>query len=73
MGLGLQGHLKALAKTDLYSYLCLDHEATQIGIMLGMAASKRATMEQVLFKHRKHRSVQLEESDGGKGLAAFKV
>lgn len=22
MGLGLQGHLKALAKTDLYSYLC---------------------------------------------------
>lgn len=46
MGLGLQGHLKALAKTDLYSYLCQDHEATQIGIMLGMSASKRSTMEQ---------------------------
>jgi anaphase-promoting complex subunit 1 len=22
MGLGLQGHLKALAKTDIYTYLC---------------------------------------------------
>jgi hypothetical protein len=26
---------QALAKTDLYSYLCQDHEPTQIGIMLG--------------------------------------
>ena len=50
MGLGLQGHLKALANTDLYSYLCLDHEATQIGIMLGMAVSKRATMDEAVFK-----------------------
>jgi anaphase-promoting complex subunit 1 len=50
MGLGLQGHLKALAKTDLYSYLCQDHEATQIGIMLGMAVSKRGTMDDAVFK-----------------------
>ena len=50
MGLGLQGHLKALAKTDLYSYLCLDHEATQIGIMLGMAVSKRGTLDEGVFK-----------------------
>ncbi|KAJ1475245.1 hypothetical protein T484DRAFT_3643923, partial [Baffinella frigidus] len=50
MGLGLQGHLKALAKTDLYSYLCQDHEATQIGIMLGMAASRRGTLDESVFK-----------------------
>ncbi|EKX35535.1 hypothetical protein GUITHDRAFT_118345 [Guillardia theta CCMP2712] len=50
MGLGLQGHLKALAKPDLYNYLCQDHEATQIGIMLGMAASKRSTMDEAVFR-----------------------
>jgi len=50
MGLGLQGHLKALAKTDLYSYLCQDHEPTQIGIMLGMAVSKRGSLDEAVFK-----------------------
>lgn len=35
------GHLNCLAATDLYRYLSQEHDATIIGVLLGMAASKR--------------------------------
>eukprot|EP00887_Chlorella_sp_A99_P005912 scaffold29.g5912.t1 len=51
MALGLAGHLSCLAATDLYRYLaqarlcwCVwvwEHDATIIGVLLGMAAAKR--------------------------------
>ena len=41
----LQGHLSALAVTDLYDYLTQGHDPTTVGIFLGMAASKRGTAD----------------------------
>ena len=35
------GHLSCLAATDLYRYLSQEHDATIIGVLLGMAAAKR--------------------------------
>ena len=37
------GHLSCLAATDLYRYLSQEHDATIIGVLLGMAAAKRYT------------------------------
>ncbi|EFN54660.1 hypothetical protein CHLNCDRAFT_9822, partial [Chlorella variabilis] len=55
MALGLTGHLSCLAATDLYRYLAQEHDATIIGVLLGMAASKRgsqdATISKTLFLH----------------------
>ena len=41
LGLGLTGQLSCLAMTDLYRYLSQEHEATLVGVLLGMSASKR--------------------------------
>ena len=74
MSLGLQGHLRVLAATDVYRYLsqvgnqwyrlissglnlfvdsCFsfqEHEATTVGILLGMAAAYRGTMDPAISK-----------------------
>ena len=36
MGLGLQGHLLALANTDLYRYMSQGHDVTMMAVLLGM-------------------------------------
>ena len=55
MGLFLAGHLSCLSATDLYRYLSQEHEATTIGVLLGMAAAKRcsadAAISKMLFLH----------------------
>ena len=43
MALGLNGHLSGLTATDLYRYLAQEHEATTVGTLLGVAASKLGT------------------------------
>ncbi|KAI5082089.1 hypothetical protein GOP47_0001832 [Adiantum capillus-veneris] len=50
MSLGLQGHLRVLSATDVYRYLSQEHEATTVGILLGMAAAHRGTMDPALSK-----------------------
>ncbi|KAK9819157.1 hypothetical protein WJX81_007920 [Elliptochloris bilobata] len=50
MGLGLTGHLACLSSTDLYRYLSQEHDATTIGVLLGMAAAKRATLDATISK-----------------------
>lgn len=45
MALGLQGHLSQLAVTDIFRYLSYRHSATTVGVLLGMAAAKRGTMD----------------------------
>lgn len=50
MALGLQGHLSALAPSDFYWYLSQNHEATTVGVLLGMAATKRGTMDTTVSK-----------------------
>ncbi|KAL0039031.1 hypothetical protein WJX77_005730 [Trebouxia sp. C0004] len=50
MGLGLAGHLSCLSATDLYRYLSQEHDATTVGVLLGMAASKRGTLDPVISK-----------------------
>ncbi|MCO5580419.1 hypothetical protein L7F22_034285 [Adiantum nelumboides] len=50
MSLGLQGHLRVLAATDVYRYLSQEHEATTVGILLGMAAAYRGTMDPAISK-----------------------
>ena len=51
----LAGHLSCLSATDLYRYLSQEHEATTIGVLLGMAAAKRcsadAAISKMLFLH----------------------
>ena len=43
MAFGLNGHLSSLTATDLYRYLAQEHEATTVGTLLGVAASKLGT------------------------------
>lgn len=50
MALGLHGHLRVLARSDVYEYLTQTHEATMIGTMLGLAASHRGTMHPTISK-----------------------
>ena len=45
MSLGLNGHLSGLTATDLYRYLAQEHEATTIGTLLGVSASKIGTAD----------------------------
>jgi anaphase-promoting complex subunit 1 len=56
------GHLDRLATPDLYRYLSFEHDATRIGLLLGMAAAKRASMDPrtstSLFMHVPNRHPQ---------------
>ncbi|XP_033629947.1 anaphase-promoting complex subunit 1-like [Asterias rubens] len=45
MALGLNGHLSSLATLKVHDYLCRGHEMTSVGLLLGLAAAKRGTMD----------------------------
>ncbi|XP_076035625.1 anaphase promoting complex subunit 1 isoform X2 [Oratosquilla oratoria] len=45
MALGLTGHLRNLATVNMHDYLTRGHEMTCVGLLLGIAASKRGTMD----------------------------
>lgn len=40
LGLGLLGYLDTFSPTDIFQYLKQNHEATSVGILLGIAASR---------------------------------
>ncbi|XP_024938958.1 anaphase-promoting complex subunit 1 isoform X2 [Cephus cinctus] len=50
MALGLNGHLKNLAPFNLYEYLVECHEVTSVGLLLGLSATHRATMDVAMTK-----------------------
>ena len=50
MGLGLHGHLSALTITKVFEHLSVSNEMVSIGIVLGMASSKRGTMDASVAK-----------------------
>lgn len=45
LGLGLNGHLKSLEEWNIYNYLGPKHLFTSIGLLLGMSASLKRTMD----------------------------
>jgi anaphase-promoting complex subunit 1 len=45
LGLGLNGHLKQLEEWHIYNYLGPKHEHTSIGLLIGIAASLKGTMD----------------------------
>lgn len=49
------GHLNCLSATDLYRYLSQEHEATTLGLLLGMGAARAGSMDpttaKMLFLH----------------------
>ncbi|KAL5734362.1 hypothetical protein ACOSP7_032223 [Xanthoceras sorbifolium] len=50
LALGLHGHLRALNISDIYKYYNQEHESTTVGLMLGLAASYRGTMQPSISK-----------------------
>ncbi|MED6170431.1 hypothetical protein PIB30_030855 [Stylosanthes scabra] len=50
LALGLHGHLRVLRITDIYQYFNQEHESTTVGLMLGLAASYRGTMQPAISK-----------------------
>ncbi|KAI7741534.1 hypothetical protein M8C21_022341 [Ambrosia artemisiifolia] len=50
LALGLHGHLDVLTITDIYQYYAQEHESTTVGLMLGLAASYRGTMQPAISK-----------------------
>ncbi|KAL2629518.1 hypothetical protein R1flu_014204 [Riccia fluitans] len=50
MALGLHKHLGVLGMADVYRYLSQEHEATTVGVLLGMAAARRGTMDPATSK-----------------------
>lgn len=50
LGLGLNGHLKKLEEWHIYNYLGPKHPLTSVGLLIGMAASIRGTMDNKLTK-----------------------
>lgn len=50
LGLGLNGHLKKLEEWHIYNYLGPKHPLTSVGLLIGMAASMRGTMDNKLTK-----------------------
>lgn len=50
MGLGLNGHLKNLASLSTYEYMIECHEATSVGLLLGLSATYRGTMNLSMTK-----------------------
>lgn len=45
MALGLNGHLQELATVSVHDYLARGHEMTCVGLLLGLAAGRRGTMD----------------------------
>ncbi|XP_059654080.1 anaphase-promoting complex subunit 1 isoform X2 [Cornus florida] len=50
LALGLHGYLRVLTITDIYQYFAQEHESTTVGLMLGLAASYRGTMQPAISK-----------------------
>jgi anaphase-promoting complex subunit 1 len=50
MGLGLGGHLSKLGKLESFDYMIKGHDLTSIGVLIGMAASKRGSMDLIATK-----------------------
>ncbi|KAI9851967.1 MAG: Anaphase-promoting complex subunit 1 [Thelocarpon superellum] len=50
LALGLNGHLKALAKWVAFKYLTPKHTMTSIGLLLGLSASYLGTMDTLVTK-----------------------
>ena len=50
MALGLQGHLAKLSVMNVYEYLSKGHVTTSIGLLLGLSASKRGSMDAQVAK-----------------------
>lgn len=50
LGLGLNGHLKKLEEWHIYNYLGPKHPLTSVGLLIGMAASVRGSMDTKLTK-----------------------
>lgn len=50
LGIGLNGHLKRLEEWHIYNYLGPKHPLTSVGLLIGMAASLRGTMDNKLTK-----------------------
>lgn len=50
LGLGLNGHLKAIATWHAFNYLTSKHTMTSIGLLLGLSASFIGTMEPMITK-----------------------
>ncbi|KAK7320591.1 hypothetical protein VNO77_30211 [Canavalia gladiata] len=50
LALGLHGYLCVLSITDIYQYFYQEHESTTVGLMLGLAASYRGTMQPAISK-----------------------
>ncbi|QFZ29125.1 putative Negative regulator of mitosis [Clavispora lusitaniae] len=50
LGLGLNGHLKKLEEWHIYNYLGPKHPLTSVGLLIGMAASLRGSMDHKLTK-----------------------
>ena len=50
LGLGLNGHLKAIAKWVAFKYLTPKHTMTSIGLLLGLSASYMGTMDTLITR-----------------------
>lgn len=50
LGLGLNGHLKKLEEWHIYNYLGPKHPLTSVGLLIGMAASLKGSMDNKLTK-----------------------
>ncbi len=50
LGLGLNGHLKSIAKWVAFKYLTPKHTMTSIGLLLGLAASHLGTMDSLITR-----------------------
>ena len=46
MAMGLQGHLSSLSKFTMHDFLSRGHEFMLVGMLLGIAAAKRTSMDQ---------------------------
>ena len=49
-GLGLRGHLSSLSSLEMYRYLSVEHDASLMGLLLGICASKRGSMDDSLLQ-----------------------
>ena len=45
LALGLNGYISQLSMMNIHDYLCMGNELTRVGVLLGLAAAKRGTMD----------------------------